>query len=299
MSVHRLLASATALVAEALTACSVAPAPPAPLLAPTVQSPQDPPGTSSWPPWRSVLHDVRHLDSFTLDGRMCVTVRAQRKPEDAVTRSAGSIVAVAVTGSHRIVRHVDVGSTSYGCVVVAGKSRVHTTVDSAFMAVDDHSESAKVARRSTLRDDITKVSARPTADGTALLDTNGQPEWAYRTDDALPWQAPRFINYSSPAVTASSLAYVGNHAGNVNASDVRSGVVTARYGTAGGQVWSSTVVDKSFPLHFGEQNGHAYGFDGRRLFDGDLNGPVDSYFSLAAHGELIVGSDSGFVASLG
>ncbi|MGH3548522.1 MAG: hypothetical protein ACRDQU_10520 [Pseudonocardiaceae bacterium] len=60
------------------------------------------------------------------------------------------------------------------------------------------------------------------------------------------WDAPRIITYSSPSVTASGLAYVGDHSGRVHVYDVRDGreVATYRPNTTG-QIWTSVVVDRS------------------------------------------------------
>jgi outer membrane protein assembly factor BamB len=113
--------------------------------------------------------------------------------------------------------------------------------------------------------------------------------------------APRVITYSSPAVTATGLAYVADHSGHVYVFDIRTGTETTRYGPIGAQVWSSTIVDKSYRVYFGGQNGHAYGFDSRgsRLFDTDLGGAVHSYPALTADGALIIGSSNGFITSIG
>jgi hypothetical protein len=67
----------------------------------------------------------------------------------------------------------------------------------------------------------------------------------YKRRDGTPlWKSPRVITYSPPAVTASGLAYVADHAGLVHVFDVRTGAETAKCGPVGTQIWSSTVVDR-------------------------------------------------------
>lgn len=214
----------------------------------------------------------------------------------------GTVSALDVTaGGHRVVWAAATGSVSYGSVVTDGHGRVYTTADTALIALDDDGTTARVAWRADPHDDLTEVSAGLAPDGTVLLGTNGRAEWAYRPDGKLLWQAPRVITYSSPVVTETGLAYVADHSGVVHTFDVRSGREEVRYGPIGAQIWSSTVLDRSYRLYFGGENGHAYGYDprGRRLFDVDLGGKVDSYPALTADGALVVGSRNGFVTAIG
>jgi outer membrane protein assembly factor BamB len=194
-----------------------------------------------------------------------------------------------------------VGTTSYGSVVTRGDGRLYTTADSALVAIDDQDTGARVAWRADPADDISEVSAGLGQDGTALLGTNGRFEWAYGPTGAPLWRAPRVITYASPTVTASGLAYVADHAGLVHVLDVLTGAETTRYGPVGAQIWSSPVVDRAYRVYLAGQNGHAYGFapDGRRLFDVDLGGPVDSYPALTGDGVLLVGSRNGLVTAIG
>ncbi|WP_433277005.1 PQQ-binding-like beta-propeller repeat protein [Pseudonocardia xinjiangensis] len=402
MALSRFSACAAALVAvSALASCAApAAAPPPPAPPAKIVLPAGAPGTPSWAPWPSALHDARHSGASTAEGPTNGAVRWRRKLEGAVTPgpvvgadgtifvasnggvlhalnpvdgtdrwtydsgtpsggdlsisplvlpdgtvlfpadnrlialsstgqqlwsepfaaqvtspvtvdgkrvyvgdSSGTVTALDVSApdGHWVAWHVNVGTTSYGSVVTDGNGRIYTTADSALVALDDQGASARVAWRSDPHDDITEVSAGLAPDGTALLGTNGSNEWAYRPDGTLLWKAPRVITYSSPAVTATGLAYVADHSGVVHGFDVRTGAETARYGPVPGQIWSSTIVDRAYRLYFGGQNGHAYGFDGggRQLFDVDLGGPVDSYPALTADGALVIGSGNGFVTAIG
>ncbi|GHH86465.1 hypothetical protein GCM10018793_58460 [Streptomyces sulfonofaciens] len=217
--------------------------------------------------------------------------------------STGGVTAIDLTdhGGHRVAWRVDVGDTSYGSVVTDGSGRLYTTADSSLVAVDDKGATGAVAWRRDPHDRITEVSAGLAPDGTALLGTNGHSEWAYHRDGSPAWHSPRVITYSSPAVTAGGLAYVGDHARLVHVFDVRSGKEVARYGPVGGKIWSSTVVDRAYHLYFGGQDGKAYGFDakGNRLFAVDLGGPVDSYPALTADGRLLIGSRNGMLTAIG
>jgi len=73
-----------------------------------------------------------------------------------------------------------VGTTSYGSIVTDGSGRIYTTADSALVALDDLGTSVREAWRANPDDNITEVSAGLAPDGTVLLGTNGNREWAYR-----------------------------------------------------------------------------------------------------------------------
>jgi outer membrane protein assembly factor BamB len=209
---------------------------------------------------------------------------------------AGHVSAIDVA-SHRLLWTVMVGRASYGSVVTDG-SRIYTTADSGITAID---AGGSVLWQRDPHDDISEVSAGLAPEGTVLLGTNGSHEWAYRPDGAQAWSVPRYITYSSPAVTASGLAYVGDHGGAVTAFDVRTGAVVRSYRVNGQEIWSSTIVDRAYRLYYANQAGHVYGLtpDGGKLFDVDVGGPVDSYPALTADGHLIVGSRNGVLTSIG
>jgi outer membrane protein assembly factor BamB len=208
----------------------------------------------------------------------------------------GHVSAIDV-GTRSLLWTVAVGRVSYGSVVTDG-SRVYTTADAGVTAVD---ASGAVVWQRDPHDDITEVSAGLAPDGTVLLGTNGSREWAYHPDGSRAWNVPRYITYSSPAVTASGLAYVGDHGGTVTAFDVRTGSVVRSYRLNGAEIWSSTVLDSRYRLYYATQAGHVYGLapDGGQLFDVNVGGSVDSYPALSADHALIVGSRNGLLTSIG
>ncbi|HEV7831055.1 MAG TPA: PQQ-binding-like beta-propeller repeat protein [Pseudonocardiaceae bacterium] len=216
---------------------------------------------------------------------------------------SGAVSALDVMGAsgHRLVWTVHVGSVSYGSVVTDGTGRLYTTADTALIAIDHRGGVGTVAWRADPHDDITEVSAGLAGDGTALLGTNGGREWAYHRDGRPAWNAPRIITYSSPAVTASGLAYVGDHAGRVHVFDIGNGSEATTYRVGPGQIWSSTVVDRTYRLYFASQDGHVFGVDsgGTLLFDLNLDAPIDSYPALSADGALIIGARNGILTSVG
>ncbi len=194
-----------------------------------------------------------------------------------------------------------VGDSSYGSVVVASGNRLYTTSGTALVAINDDGDRGDIAWRADPRDDITEVSAGLAPDGTVLLGTNGADEWAYRPDGTPKWHAPRIITYSSPSVTGTGLAYVGDHSGAVHVFRIADGSQVADYHAARAEIWSSTIVDKNYRVYLGTQSGHALGLDskGAVLFDVDLGGPVDSYPALTADGTLIIGAGNGTLTAIG
>ena len=134
----------------------------------------------------------------------------------------------------------------------------------------------------------------------ALLGTNGTQEWAYRPDGTLLWHSPRVITYSSPSVTATGLAYVGDHSGTVHVFRVRDGTQAAAYRVSPAQIWTAPVVDSSYRLYYGTQDGHTVGLnaDGTKLFDIDLGAPVDCYPALTANANLIIGARNGTLSAI-
>ena len=194
-----------------------------------------------------------------------------------------------------------VGDSSYGSVVVGPGTRLYTTSGSALVALDDHGDHGDVAWRADPGDDITEVSPGLAEDGTALLGTNGANEWAYHPDGTPKWHAPRIITYSSPSVTGTGLAYVGDHSGTVHVFRIDDGAQVAAYPAPGAQIWSSTILDKNYRLYLGTQSGHALGLDpkGAVVFDVDLGAPVDSYPALTADGALIIGARNATLTAIG
>ena len=193
-----------------------------------------------------------------------------------------------------------VGGISYGSVVVGVSGRLYTTADSALIAIDDVGAQGHLSWRVDPGDGITEVSAGLAPDGTALLGTNGSQEWAYRPDGTLLWHSPRVITSSSPSVTATGLAYVGDHSGTMHVFPVRDETQAAAYRVSPAQIWTAPVVDSSYRLYYGTQDGHVVGLNagGAKLFDIDLGAPVDSYPALTADANLIIGARNGTLSAI-
>jgi outer membrane protein assembly factor BamB len=217
--------------------------------------------------------------------------------------TAGVVTALDITGNDppQQVWAVKVGAVSYASVVISDAGRLYTTADSSLVAIDDTGAQGHIAWRADPGDNITEVSPGLAADGTVLLGTNGSHEWAYRPDGTLRWRAPRVITYSSPSVTATGLAYVADHSGTVHVFRVSDGSEAATYRHSPAQIWTSTVVDASYHLYYGTQNGHVIGLDstGTTLFDVDVGAPVDCYPALTADAHLIIGDRNGALVSFG
>ena len=66
------------------------------------------------------------------------------------------------------------------------------------------------------------------------------------------------------------------------------------------QIWTAPVVDSSYRLYYGTQDGHVVGLNagGAKLFDIDLGAPVDSYPALTADANLIIGARNGTLSAI-
>lgn len=65
-------------------------------------------------------------------------------------------------------------------------------------------------------------------------------------------------------------------------------------------IWTAPAVDARRNVYFGTHPGKLFGFSyrGRKLFEIDTGGVVDSYPALAGDGTLLVGSESGELLAL-
>jgi outer membrane protein assembly factor BamB len=217
----------------------------------------------------------------------------------------GSLLLLAACGGAARPRAtVKTDAQSYASVVTNGSGRVYTTSGSSLVAIDDHGATADIAWQADPHDGQVEVSPGLAPDGTAVLGTNGSDEWGYHPDGKLAWHTgSRATTYSSPAVTHSGLAYVGDHKGRVHVYDTRTGAELATYqiGPHITEIWSSTVVDKDYRVYFGGQNGHVYGVSptGVVLFDVNLGAPVDAYPALIGDGALVIGASNGTLVAIG
>lgn len=216
---------------------------------------------------------------------------------------SGVVFAVEVSG-HEASRvwSLDLGiGQSYGSVVTDGKGRIYQTSPAGLVAVDDGGERARVSWRVDAHDGLVEVSPGLSATGTVLLGTNGAHEWAYDRGGRLLWKAPRHITYSSPSVSESGLAFVGEHDDRLHVFDMDGGrevglfptTVTRVRGKT--RVWTSVVVDARHDFYFGTRTHFLVGVrpDGRRLFTTDLGASTSSYPALTGDHGLVIGTDGG------
>jgi outer membrane protein assembly factor BamB len=255
------------------------------------------------------------LDALSPSGHLLWTQSLPAKPTSPVTANgkrvyvgddSGAVSAIDVRpgGGHKLAWTVKTGAQSYASVVTNGAGRVYTTSGSSLVAIDDRGATADIAWRADPHDGQVEVSPGLAPDGTVVLGTNSSTEWGYRPDGKLAWHTgSRAETYSSPAVTHSGLAYVGDHKSRVHVYDVRTGTEVATYeiGPHLKGIWSSTVVDKDYRVYFAGQNGHVYGVSpaGVVLFDVNLGAPVDAYPALTADGALIIGASNGTLVAIG
>jgi outer membrane protein assembly factor BamB len=253
------------------------------------------------------------LDALSASGRLLWTQPLSDRPTSPVTTNgtrvyvgddSGRVSAIDIHrgGGHSLAWTVNTGGVSFASVVTDGAGRVYTTSGSSLVAITDHGATADIAWRANPHDGQVEVSPGLAPDGTVVLGTNRTTEWAYHPDGRLAWHVGgRAETYSSPAVTASGLAYVADHSSQVHVYDVRAGTERATYRIGGTQIWSSTVVDKDYRVYFAGQNGHVYGVSpaGVVLFDVNLGAPVDAYPALTADGALIIGASNGTLVAIG
>lgn len=198
----------------------------------------------------------------------------------------------------------DIGSTSYGSPALGGGDAVYATVDDELVSVTAR---GRVRWRFAARA-IVEVSPAVAPDGTVVLGTNDRFQYGVGPDGRERWRYPREdLTYSSPGITADGTAYFGDHRGFLNAVDVGTGHLVARYQGQGrtrdeGNVgtWTAPVIDAHRNVYFGTHPGRLFGFarDGRRLFELDTGGVVDSYPALAGDGTLLIGSESGVLTAI-
>jgi outer membrane protein assembly factor BamB len=255
------------------------------------------------------------LDALSPSGHLLWTQSLPAKPTSPVTANgkrvyvgddSGAVSAIDVRpgGGHKLAWTVRTGAQSSASVVTDGAGRVYTTSGSSLVAIGDHGATADIAWRADPHDGQVEVSPGLAPDGTVVLGTNGSTEWGYHPDGKLAWHTgSRATTYSSPAVTDTGLAYVGDHKSRVHVYDVRTGTEVATYqiGPPPTLIWSSTVIDKDYRVYFAGHNGHVYGVSpaGVVLFDVKLGAPVDAYPALTADGALIIGASNGTLVAIG
>ena len=255
------------------------------------------------------------LDALSPSGHLLWSQALPATPTSPVTANgkrvyvgddSGAVSAIDILpgGKHKLAWAVRTDGQSYASVVTNGAGRVYTTSGSSLIAIDDHGATASIAWRADPHDGGVEVSPAIAPDGTVLLGTNGSSEWGYHPDGKLAWRiGGRATTYSSPAVTRSGLAYVGDHKAHIHVYNVATGKEVATYQIRPHitEIWSSNVIDKDYRVYFAGQNGRVYGLSpaGVVLFDVDFGAPVDAYPALTSNGTLVIGASNGTLVAIG
>ncbi len=218
-----------------------------------------------------------------------------------VGTTGGALVALDVSAPVPQVRwQLSIGRSSYGSPVVEPDGEVVTTADNRLVVVRDQGTRGTVEWRRTFRGAV-EVSAAVGADGTVVLGTNDQYEYAFTPSGGLKWRVHRNTqSYSSPSVSPNGNTYFGGNTGHLQVVRTSTGrAVTTDQGLQG--LWAAQVVDAHGDVYFGTQGAHVYGYtaSGHLRFDLRVSGPIDSYPAMTASGVLIVGDEKGTLYAIG
>ncbi len=276
-----------------------------------------PDGTILWPGPHDTLYALsptgRLLWRQPLPGQPSSPAVAIDGHSVYVGDASGTVTAFDVhAATHRLRWQLALGATSYGSVALSPTDprRIYQGTGSDLVALDDRGSSGTQAWRFPAQAAI-EVSPAVGPDGTVVIGTNDPFEYGVTPTGTELWRYRRDAwTYSSAGVSADGLAYFGDHRGYLNAVDVRTGVLAARYqgrssrpGHTEAEVWTAPAVDSAHSVYWGSVTGHLYADDatGRRLFDLDL-GPgvvLDSYPALGADGLLVIGATDGRLIGIG
>lgn len=270
-----------------------------------------PDGTIVWP-------GPRHL-VFGLDarGRRQWAVHVGGVPLSPVIASpatvyvmttSGILAAIDVRGARTAVRWtLRLGHQSFGSPVVRRDGVIETTVDHSLVAVRDEGETARELWRFAVPKQV-EVSAAVAGDGTAILGTNDGFEYGVSASGRQLWKhATHSPSFSSPAVTSSGTAYYGDNGGTMTIAAAATGMVTRSLDAQPGvstpevNIWTAPLVDSAGDVYYGTNGGEIYGYSrrGSQLFAIHTGRTVDSYPALSATGDLLIGSDNGYLYSIG
>ena len=226
-----------------------------------------------------------------------------------VAEFGGALHALDLRGSEPPVRAWTFESqeTSYGSPALARDGTVYWTAGRELIALEDGGDRARVRWRFEAQS-LVEVSPAVAPDGTVILGTNDRFQYGIGPDGRERWRYPREdITYSSPGVTADGAVRFGDHRGFLTVLDSATGKRIARYsgqrrkpGANNVGIWTAPVVDAQRNVYFGTHPGKLFGFsyEGRKLFEIDTGGVVDSYPALAGDGTLLAGSESGELLAL-
>ena len=261
-------------------------------------------GTILWPGPENALYALsgtgkllwsQHFAGFVLSPAIGTGRRVY------IADMAGHLTAIDVgpSGKHTSAWTISTGANSYGSPAIAADGTIYTTAGRKLFAIGDDTTHAKIRWTFTAKDDI-EVSPAVAPDGTVILGTNNDVEYAITPAGHPAWTFPKgHYSYSSPVVRGGN-AYFGDHLGDLDVIDVSSGAVIRRDTTlsrspvnssVGIGIWTAPLVDAAGDVYFGTAAGHLYGYrpDGRRLWDINTGAVNDSYPALTADGTLVIG----------
>lgn len=188
---------------------------------------------------------------------------------------------------------------TFGSPAIGPNGTVYTTVDHEAVAVTDEGSLGHVEWRFNVGAAI-EVSPAIAPDGTVVIGTNSPYQYGLTPNGQVRWKVRRESEtYSSTSVTRDGLAYYGDNNGVVYVTNASTGEPVVRYQGLHG-VWSIPLVDAEHDVYFGTQGGHIYGFtyQGKKLFDINAHGPIDSYPALTGNGTLIIGTEKGLLYAI-
>lgn len=225
-----------------------------------------------------------------------------------VMTMSGVLAAIKVDGAKTATRWtLKLGSQSFGSPVIRHDGVIETTVDDCLIAVRDEGDTARELWIFTVPKQV-EVSAAVAADGTAVLGTDDGSEYGVSASGKQLWKHPvNSPSFSSAAVTARGTAYYGDNAGALTIAAAATGTIArslaAQPGvtTPGVNIWTAPLVDSIGDVYYGTNGGAIYGYSpgGSQLFAIQTGKTVDSYPALSAMGDLLIGSDNGYLYSIG
>lgn len=187
-------------------------------------------------------------------------------------------------------------TVSYGSPALARNGTTYETAGASLFAV---SAAGRVLWQVKTPAQV-EVSAAIADDGTVVFGSNDRREYGVSTTGRIRW-VYRIGNYtySSPLTLAGHRVVFGDHSGNLNMLDSRTGQLVSR-DHVHGLIWTAAAVDVRGDIYFASRNGgiYAFGPDGRRLFTLQTAATFDSYPAIAANGTLLIGDDTGVLRAI-
>ncbi len=215
-----------------------------------------------------------------------------------VADTSGGLSAYRLRSGHAPVRLWSraLATTSYGNPALAQNGTTYETAGASLFAV---SAVGRVLWQVETPAQV-EVSAAIAEDGTVVFGSNDRREYGVSATGRIRW-VYRIGNYtySSPLGLAGHRVVFGDHSGNLNTLDSRTGQLVAR-DHIHGLIWTAAAVDVRGDIYFASRSGGIYAFapDERRLFTLQTTATFDSYPAIAADGTLLIGDDSGILRAI-